>query len=116
MNRQSGVNRSRFASLLVVAIVVPLVTSADLTIAATDSAQELLEASGVRGGLVVHLGCGDGQLTAALHASDSYLVQGLDTDPAQVAKAREHLLSSGLYGQVSVRTFDGNRLAECYRR
>ena len=33
-----------------------------------------------------------------------------DTDPAQVAKARRHLLSRGLYGQVSVRTFDGDRL------
>ena len=37
----------------------------------SDSAQiakEILDASGVTGGLVVHIGCGDGKLTAALRA------------------------------------------------
>ena len=46
------------------------------------SAQKILESTGVRGGLVVHLGCGDGKLTAALRANDSYLVQGLDALPS----------------------------------
>ncbi|MGD8499911.1 MAG: hypothetical protein PVJ86_04645, partial [Phycisphaerales bacterium] len=49
------------------------------------SAREMLEASGVKGGLVVHLGCGGGSLTAALRANDSYLVNGLDTNPEKVA-------------------------------
>jgi len=65
-------------------------------------ARQILEATGVRGGLIVHLGCGDGKLTAALRASDSYLVHGLDRDPAHVAKARQHIGSLGLYGPVSV--------------
>ncbi|MHC4398563.1 MAG: methyltransferase domain-containing protein [Planctomycetota bacterium] len=78
--------------------------------AADRAIEKILEASGVRGGLVVHLGCGDGRLTAALGASDSYLVQGLDTDPVNVARAREYLLSRDLYGKISVRTFDENRL------
>jgi outer membrane protein assembly factor BamB len=73
-------------------------------------ARAILEATGVRGGLVVHVGCGDGRLTAALWPSDSYLVQGLDTDERNVAKAREHLRSLGRYGTVSVRRFDGRRL------
>ena len=47
--------------------------------AATAQARQILAATGVRGGLVVHVGCGDGTLTAALRASDSYLVHGLDT-------------------------------------
>ena len=34
----------------------------------------VVEDSGVKGGLVVHLGCGDGKLTAALRVNDSYLV------------------------------------------
>ncbi|MFQ6132883.1 MAG: PQQ-binding-like beta-propeller repeat protein [Armatimonadota bacterium] len=65
-------------------------------------ARQIIEATGVRGGLVVHLGCGDGKLTAALRASDSYLVHGLDSDPAKVARARQHIRSLGLYGEVSV--------------
>ena len=76
----------------------------------TAQAQQILEATGVKGGLVVHLGCGDGKLTAALRASDSYLVHGLDTDRAMVAKAREHIRSLGIYGVVSVDRQSGNRL------
>ena len=50
----------------------------------------------------VHVGCGDGKLTAALRAGDGFLVHGLDTDVKNVAKAREHIRSRGLCGKVSV--------------
>ena len=50
-------------------------------------AREILDAAGVKGGLVVHIGCQEGKLTAALRASESYLVHGLDTDAAKVASA-----------------------------
>ncbi|MFQ6131159.1 MAG: PQQ-binding-like beta-propeller repeat protein [Armatimonadota bacterium] len=73
-------------------------------------AKQILEATGVKGGLVVHLGCGDGKLTAALHASESYLVHGLDPDARNVEKAREHVRSLGLYGTVSVDQIRGGRL------
>ncbi|MHC4179311.1 MAG: outer membrane protein assembly factor BamB family protein, partial [Planctomycetota bacterium] len=75
-----------------------------------DAAREILEPAGTQGGLIVHLGCGDGRLTAALRASDSYLVHGLDVDEQNVRKAREHIRSLGLYGSVSVDRFDGSRL------
>jgi len=73
-------------------------------------AREILDAAGVKGGLVVHVGSGDGKLTAALRASESYLVHGLDSRAANVAAAREHIRSLGLYGSVSVTRFDGRRL------
>ena len=73
-------------------------------------AARILAAGGVRGGLVVHLGCGDGRLTAALRGSGSTVVQGLDADAAKVAEAREHIQSLGLYGPVSVDTLDGKQL------
>ena len=62
------------------------------------AAREILDATGVTGGLIVHLGCGDGKLTAALRASDSYLVHGLDADAGNIARARAHIRSLGLYG------------------
>ena len=74
------------------------------------SAKAIYEATGVRGGLVVHLGCGDGKLTAALRADGRYLVHGLNTDAACVAKTRELLHSKGLYGPVSADGFDGRHL------
>ena len=73
-------------------------------------AADLLRDCGVQGGLVVHVGCGDGQLTAELLAGDRYRVHGLDTDPANVARAREHVRSLGRYGAVSVDRFDGTQL------
>jgi len=73
-------------------------------------AAEILTATGVQGGLIVHLGCGDGALTAALGAGDGYLVHGLDTDPAAVELAREHIRDAGLYGRVSADRFDGKQL------
>ncbi|NQU24023.1 MAG: PQQ-binding-like beta-propeller repeat protein [Candidatus Nealsonbacteria bacterium] len=75
-----------------------------------DLAQQILEATGVDGGLIVHVGCGDGKLTTALRADDRYLVHGLDTDAAVVEKARAYIRSAGLYGNVSIDRFDGTRL------
>ncbi len=74
------------------------------------SAEDILKASGVKGGLVVVIGCDDPALIVALKANDSYLVHGLDTDAANIAKAREHIRSKGLYGPVSIAKFDGRRL------
>ena len=73
-------------------------------------ARQILDAAGVKAGLVVHVGCGDGKLTAALRASDSYLVHGLDADTANVAKAREYIQGLGVYGKVSVDRWIGARL------
>lgn len=73
-------------------------------------AAEILDATGLRGGIVVHLNCGDGRLTAALRAGDGLTVQGLERDPALVTAAREHLANSGRYGPVSVEQWTGSKL------
>ncbi|MHC4253023.1 MAG: class I SAM-dependent methyltransferase, partial [Planctomycetota bacterium] len=90
------------------ACLVAAMLSAD-TEAGAASAREILDKSGVRGGLVVHLGCGTGELTAQLRAGPAYLVHGLDTDPAKVAAARRRIAGLGLYGPVSVDIYDGKR-------
>jgi outer membrane protein assembly factor BamB len=73
-------------------------------------AKEILDATGVRAGLVVHLGCGDGKLTAALRANDSYIVHGLAVRAEDMAAARAHVRSLGLYGPVSVARLTEGRL------
>ena len=65
-------------------------------------ARQIIAASGVKGGLVAHIGCDEGELTAALRASDSFVVHGLDRDEEDVKAARSHIQSFGLYGPVSV--------------
>ncbi|UCE47272.1 MAG: PQQ-binding-like beta-propeller repeat protein, partial [Phycisphaerales bacterium] len=73
-------------------------------------AQRILDATGVKGGLIVHIGCGDGKLTAALRAGDNYTVQGLEPDAKNVETARKHIQSLGLYGSVSVIRWTSNYL------
>lgn len=73
-------------------------------------AREILDATGIQGGLVVHLGCGDGRLTAELAAGDAYFVQGLDVDADQVEAARRHVQSLGRYGKVTIDRLTGSKL------
>jgi outer membrane protein assembly factor BamB len=73
-------------------------------------AKRIIQETGVSGGFVVHLGCGDGKLTAALKVSDSFQVQGLDSNPANVAAARKYVQSRGLYGDVAIDRLQGKTL------
>ena len=99
----------RMRWLLCLAALI-LLTSSAVIGSPRRQAREILRSTGVKGGLVVHLGSGDGQLTAALRADERYVVEGLDADPGDVRHAREHLHSKGLYGPVTVRWWDGKNL------
>jgi len=74
------------------------------------NANAILANSGVSGGFVVHVGCGDEQLTAALRASDAYVVHGLDTDAKAVETARKHFAGIRHNGKLSAAVFDGKHL------
>lgn len=78
--------------------------------AQAQDAGRILASAGVKGGLIVHIGCGDGKLTAALRVNDSYLVHGLDTGAGNVAKARRHVQSLGMYGNVAIDRLAGSDL------
>ena len=51
---------------------------------AAESAEDILAATEVKGGLIVHVGCGDGKLAASLAESGNILVQGLESSAAVV--------------------------------
>ena len=73
-------------------------------------ASDILEECGVTGGVVVHLGVDNGKLTAALHADSGYIVHGLSRDQRAVDKARNFIRDQGLYGNVSVEQWNGDKL------
>ena len=75
-----------------------------------ETAQEIYRNTGVQGGFVVHLGCGEAQVLADLHQDTRYLVQGLDTDAKSIYAARVALQAKGIYGAVTAELFDGERL------
>ncbi len=105
----SRVSRILWGAALVVVCGLSSVWGAEADPSAQQAAA-ILEAAGTSGGLVVHLGCGRGELTAALCADQRYLVQGLEADAQKVEAARAHIQSRGLYGRVSVRRWEGPRL------
>lgn len=96
------------AFVLCLAYVLPATMAQPIN--AEQKAKQILDTTGVKGGLVVHIGCGDGKLTAALCAKESYLVHGLDTDGVDIAKARVYIRSKNLYGSVSVAKYNGKTL------
>jgi len=70
----------------------------------------ILDESGVKGGLVVHLGPADGQLADSLIEDDRFFVHGLDADRNRIEQARKRLLLRGLYGGVSLMHLTEDRL------
>jgi len=75
-----------------------------------NQARRILDAAGVKGGFIVHLGCGDGRLTVALGGEDKFLVHGLDRDAGSIAGARDYIDEKGLYGRVSIEQRSSNVL------
>ncbi|MBL7038826.1 MAG: PQQ-binding-like beta-propeller repeat protein [Pirellulaceae bacterium] len=94
---------SRFFTVSLIGLLLTSAVSAD------DGAA-IIQQSGVQGGFVVHLGCGDGSLTASLRVGDQYIVHGLSTSETEVAAARKSLQAQGGYGPVSVDLWDGQAL------
>jgi len=94
------------AALMSISLVLGTFDSAQ----AAPAAEQLLAESGISGGIAVHVGCNDGKLTAALHASDRLLVHGLDTDAGDVDRAKAHIDSLGLYGRAWAERYDGKNL------
>lgn len=72
--------------------------------------RQIKQQTGVQGGFIVHIGCGNGELTAKLGPGDAFIVHGLDTDTEMVLAAREHIKAEGCYGKISVDVFDGSTL------
>ena len=97
-----------WAAGLLVALALPAGVAGDESAAAT--AARILETADLPGGLAVHVGCGDGRVTAHLQAHPSWLVQGLDREEQAVAAARAHVRSLGRYGPVTIDVRHGQRL------
>jgi outer membrane protein assembly factor BamB len=92
------------AALSLCFIVVSIGTVSALS--PEEFAAEVYEKTGVKGGLVVHVGCGDGELVNALRINDRYTVQGLASNAETVAGVRAKLMRQAVHGPVTVDSFD----------
>jgi len=106
--------KTKFQSFIKPVIVLWISCALSVAIAQSETydekAKQILDATNVEGGLIVHIGCSEGKLTAKLRANDSYLVHGLGTEAKNVEKAREYIKSLGIYGPVSIEHLNGKRL------
>ena len=78
----------RLTCMLLVALIVYLAPVSSRGADVGREAAEILAATGVQGGLVVHLNCGDGKLAAALGGHERLVVHGLAETVESVAVAR----------------------------
>ncbi len=65
-------------------------------------AEKVLAETVIQGGLVVHLGSGDGKLTAALGPTEACRVHRLDPSFENVVKLRGRFREQGLLGSITV--------------
>ncbi len=103
-------NKSFLAGILAIVLMVSMTAAGCSRETPEAEAQKILETSGIQGGFVVHLYCGDGILTNSLKANDSFIVQGLDPSAENVRKARDFIAASRDYGPISVDRLTDSRL------
>ncbi|HOX04852.1 MAG TPA: PQQ-binding-like beta-propeller repeat protein [Planctomycetota bacterium] len=105
---------ARFTLVLVALAALALPTAAgEASGPEAAAAKAILEASGFKSGLCLHLGCGrDGSagLTAALTEAGSMPVHGLALDDAALARARAAIEAKSLGGRAMVEKLAGKAL------
>ncbi|QDU47653.1 outer membrane biogenesis protein BamB [Symmachiella dynata] len=74
----------------------PQETAADELVA--KAAEEIIKTTGVTAGYCVDFGCGDGRLALELAKQTDLMIFAVDSDPANVAAARQLINAAGLYG------------------
>ncbi len=98
--------RCRYIQLL---ITVALANAAGNSFA--QSAGELVDKAGFKGGVAVHLGCGDGTLAAEIHRLvPNSLVHGLEIKADLIQQSRSTLFDRGSDGQVTFGRCDGKTI------
>ena len=90
-----------------VALVLALIPGQE---GVSEGARGIVAAAGVRAGICVHAGCGDGRLAGELLRQGDFVVHGVDPDRENVERARAALAKQRIYGQVSVDQAKGGRL------
>jgi outer membrane protein assembly factor BamB len=63
-----------------------------------EAAKDILRKSGITAGICIDLGCGTGELAMELVKQSQLYVIGIDSDPANVNRARRMLDNVGIYG------------------
>jgi hypothetical protein len=58
-------------------LIIAILAAMPVSMVVAENAEEIIRKTGIKGGLIVHLGCGNAELTAALKQNDRFFVHGL---------------------------------------
>ena len=78
--------------------------------AQADTATELLKKANFPGGVILHIGSGNGKLSNDLYQSENTLVYGLEKSHERVRTARNKAYEKGISGKVTYSQWDGKFL------
>ena len=98
----------RSSLMLFLAGLLPAVLAQSAT--PEQEARMILEAAGAPDGFVVYMGPSNPGLLTALRGNGKRMVHGLALDEANIARARNEIRESGVYGSVTLDRKDGNLL------
>ncbi len=98
-NSKSRITGMTTVNLSLLAIIMLLLQS---TLAHSQTAQTIINATGIKQGVCVHLGTGDGSLTTELTNSGKMYVAGIAVTETELQATRSKILQKGLMGLVSV--------------
>ncbi len=103
-------HRQDACSTLIKTIVIFAIFAMCVSRSFAELAENIVQESGVSGGIIVHLNCGDGNETAKMRINERFIVQGLETTDEKVQQARKNIQSQEKYGDISVFQYDSKTL------
>jgi outer membrane protein assembly factor BamB len=96
--------QTRWSVLALVSLAAPVISAGEPVRQDSTAieAARIMDATGIRAGLVVLVGCRDGRLAAAFGAREHFVVHALPHDHEAVRETRSAIHARGLYGRVAV--------------
>lgn len=92
-------------------ILLPIILCGAISLGQQVRAEEnLVEKSGLRGGVILWLGETDAQTLRSVLPNERFRIHGLDRDAERVCQTRNSLLKSGHYGEITVAFLHSDRL------
>ena len=105
-----GRNTHIFNMAVMTSVWIVLLSFCTTVSASAEKKDVFIKKSNLQGGFIVHVGCGDGTLVAALGNREQYVIQGLESDQQQIEKARHTIRATGNYGRLSIKHWQGEEL------
>ena len=99
-----------FNTAVLTSVWIVLLSFCTTVSASVEKKDLFIKKSNLQGGFIVHVGCGDGTLVAALDHKKRYVIQGLESDQQQFEKARHTIRATGNYGRLSIKHWQGEEL------